>query len=383
MRVTQPAASPRRVLLVADCVGGVWQYSLELAGGLSDGGVEVVLAVAGPPPSAAQRAQAEAIGGLRIAILDVGLDWLADGERELAPLRERLLALAEREEVDLVHLNGAGLGDLPTDRPVIATQHSCLATWWQAMRPDEPLPAAWQWHRARMASGLRAAAAVIAPSAAFAAQIRRAYGADLELEVVRNGRSQHRFRPAACRQAVVITAGRLWDEAKNVRTLDAAAAGVSWPVLAAGPTAGPDGHRVGLENAFALGAIDAAEMRRRLARAGVFVSLAGYEPFGLAVLEAALSGCALVLSDIPTFRELWGEVALFVAPDDPGPARAAINRLIADRGLRATLAERARRRALTYAPEACTQATLEVYRRVLHGAARPHASDGDLLRAAG
>jgi glycosyltransferase involved in cell wall biosynthesis len=383
MRVTQPAASPRRVLLVADCVGGVWQYSLELAGGLSDGGVEVVLAVAGPPPSAAQRAQAEAIRGLRIAILDVGLDWLADGERELAPLRERLLALAEREEVDLVHLNGAGLGDLPTDRPVIATQHSCLATWWQAMRPDEPLPAAWQWHRARMASGLRAAAAVIAPSAAFAAQIRRAYGADLELEVVRNGRSQHRFRPAARRQAVVITAGRLWDEAKNVRTLDAAAAGVSWPVLAAGPTAGPDGHRVGLANAFALGAIDAAEMRRRLARAGVFVSLAAYEPFGLAVLEAALSGCALVLSDIPTFRELWGEVALFVAPDDPGAARAAINRLIADRGLRATLAERARRRALTYAPEACTQATLEVYRRVLHGAARPHASDGDLLRAAG
>ena len=274
MRVTQPAASPRRVLLVADCVGGVWQYSLELAGGLSDGGVEVVLAVAGPPPSAAQRAQAEAICGLRIAILDVGLDWLADGERELAPLRERLLALAEREEVDLVHLNGAGLGDLPTDRPVIATQHSCLATWWQAMRPDEPLPAAWRWHRARMASGLRAAAAVIAPSAAFAAQIRRAYGADLELEVVRNGRSQHRFRPAARRQAVVITAGRLWDEAKNVRTLDAAAAGVAWPVLAAGPTAGPDGQRVGLANAFALGAIDAAEMRRRLARAGVFVSLA-------------------------------------------------------------------------------------------------------------
>ncbi len=89
-------------------------------------------------------------------------------------------------------------------------------------------------------------------------------------------------------------------------------------MLAAGPTAGPDGQRVGLANAFALGAIDAAEMRRRLARAGVFVSLAAYEPFGLAVLEAALSGCALVLSDIPTFRELWGEVALFVASDDPG-----------------------------------------------------------------
>ena len=383
MRVTQPAASPRRILLVADCVGGVWQYSLELAGGLSNRGTEVMLAVAGPPPTAAQRAQAEAICGLRIAVLEVGLDWLADGERELAPLRERLLALAEREEVDLVHLNGAGLGDLPTDRPVIATQHSCLATWWQAMRPEAPLPGAWQWHRARMAAGLRAAAAVIAPSAAFAAQIRQAYGADLELEVVRNGRSPHRFGPCARRQAVVITAGRLWDEAKNVRTLDAAAAGVLWPVLAAGPTGGPDGQRVVLENAFALGPIDAAEMCRRLARAGVFVSLAAYEPFGLAVLEAALSGCALVLSDIPTFRELWGDAAVFVAPDDAAEARNAINRLIADGGARASLAARARRRALTYAPEACTQATLEVYRRVLKEAAHPDESEGDLLRAAG
>ena len=51
-----------------------------------------------------------------------------------------------------------------------------------------------------------------------------------------------------------------------------------------------------------------------MARTAVFVSPALYEPFGLAVLEAAQAGCALVLSDIPTFRELWDGVALFVAP---------------------------------------------------------------------
>ena len=39
-----------------------------------------------------------------------------------------------------------------------------------------------------------------------------------------------------------------------------------------------------------------------------------YEPFGLAVLEAAQAGCALVLSDIPTFRELWDGAAMFVPP---------------------------------------------------------------------
>src|ERR671918_2985430 len=59
-------SSPRRVLLVADCVGGVWQYSLELAAGLGPHGVEVVLAVVGPPPTPAQRAEAEAVPGPQI-----------------------------------------------------------------------------------------------------------------------------------------------------------------------------------------------------------------------------------------------------------------------------------------------------------------------------
>ena len=44
----------------------------------------------------------------------------------------------------------------------------------------------------------------------------------------------------------------------------------------------------------------------------IFVSVSRYEPFGLAVLEAAHAGCALVLSDIPTFRELWQGAASFV-----------------------------------------------------------------------
>ena len=38
MRMSEPATSPRRILLVADCVGGVWQYSLELARGLGEAG---------------------------------------------------------------------------------------------------------------------------------------------------------------------------------------------------------------------------------------------------------------------------------------------------------------------------------------------------------
>ena len=97
----------------------------------------------------------------------------------------------------------------------------------------------------------------------------------------------------------------------------------------------------------------------------MFASLAIYEPFGLAVLEAALAGCALVLSDIATFRELWQDAALLVPANDPLAARVAINRVIEERDLRLRLAARAQARASAYTQEACVSGTLAVYRRVM------------------
>ena len=49
---------------------------------------------------------------------------------------------------------------------------------------------------------------------------------------------------------------------------------------------------------------------------------ARYEPFGLSILEAALSGCALVLGDLPSLRELWdrrGDVRPAGRPRGPVP----------------------------------------------------------------
>jgi glycogen(starch) synthase len=381
MRVTPPVAAPRRILLVADCVGGVWQYSLELAAGLAAYGVETVLAVAGPQPTSAQRTEAEAITGLRLQALGTALDWQASDERDLAPLRAQLVELAGKAEVDLVHLNGAALGDLPVAQPVVATQHSCLASWWQAMRPGQQLPPTWRWHRARMAAGLSAAAAVIVPSAAFAEQLREAYGPHIAPDVVHNGRALRPRHGSLRRQAVVLTAGRLWDEAKNVRTLDAAAAGSRWPVLAAGPTRGPNGQEVPLGHVIALGALDGAALEDRMRRAPMFVSLAIYEPFGLAVLEAALAGCALVLSDTATFRELWQGEAVFVPAHDPVAVSDAVNGLIAEPDLRLRLGSRAQSRAGAYSAQACVSGTLAVYRRVLEQAVSPPARQR--LRAAG
>ena len=113
----------------------------------------------------------------------------------------------------------------------------------------------------------------------------------------------------------MLTAGRLWDDGKGAALLDRIAPRLSAPIRAAGPTSGP-GTQAHLPHLALLGALDEPALAAAYAAATVFASPAHYEPFGLAVLEAAQAGMALVLSDIPTFRELWDGVATFVPAND-------------------------------------------------------------------
>ena len=106
-------------------------------------------------------------------------------------------------------------------------------------------------------------------------------------------------------------------------------------------------------------------MTEALNAAQVFASLARYEPFGLGVLEAAQAGCALVLSDIPSFRELWRGAAIFVRPDDTAEAAAVMDALLADPDEARRLGALAAERAAACTVEAMTQATLAAYAQAL------------------
>ena len=85
--------------------------------------------------------------------------------------------------------------------------------------------------------------------------------------------------------------------------------------------------RISKRGEYALRAMIDLGISEQLGARPIFVSVARYEPFGLAVLEAAQAGCALVLSDIPTFRELWGGAALFVPANDDRALVSHVERL--------------------------------------------------------
>ena len=362
-------ASPRRlrVLITADAVGGVWQYSLELAGGLSRIGVETVLAVMGPSPSADQTASAAAIDGLELVDTGLPLDWLADDTASLRAAGEEIAKLAARRGFDIVQLNTPALAaEAEFECPVVAVQHSCVATWWEAVR-GSALPADFAWRTDLVRAGLRNADIVVAPTGAFGAATQRVYGLAEAPRTVHNGRSPF---PAAAQAThdFVFTCGRLWDEGKNLATLDAAARHIPVPVRTAGPLTGPNGAAISFDNLHCLGSVAEAELARWLAARPVFASAALYEPFGLAVLEAAAAGCPLVLSDIPTFREIWEGAAVFVPPRDADGFARAIADMIGDDLQRTAMGRAAQARAALLTPDATAARMADIYRGLLPAA---------------
>jgi glycogen synthase len=125
---------------------------------------------------------------------------------------------------------------------------------------------------------------------------------------------------------------------------------LAWPVYVAGETAHPAGGHSHVQQTQPLGHLSPAEIADWMGRASIYVLPARYEPFGLSALEAALSGCALVLGDIPSLREVWEDAALYVPPDEPNVLYETLERLIQDQKLRHQMAQRAHARAACYRP---------------------------------
>ena len=354
--------------MTADAVGGVWTYALDLAYALRPRGVEVTLALMGPALTDEQRAEAHA-RGLDLVEGSYRLEWMVDPWRDVERAGEWLMALADRCGAGLVHLNGFSHASLPWGRPALVVAHSCVRTWWRGVH-GEDAPGSWDTYTARVGAGLRHAGMVIAPTRALLDDVCREYGSVARSRVIPNGSSavEAALQPRA-KEPLVLTAGRLWDEAKNVGSVCAAAPHVSWPVYLAGTAEGPSGRFVCSGATTYLGQLASAEMAEWFQRAAIYALPARYEPFGLSVVEAAAAGCALVLGDIRTLRENWTGAAVFVPPDNRRALAAAIEELIGDSERREALAALSRERARRFTVGAMADAYVAAYDELVPAAA--------------
>lgn len=348
---------PRRILITADAVGGVWQYTVDLVRCLLAEGIQVMVATMGPPPTDRQWTQLPST--VELVSSTYALEWSPEPWKQVDEAGEWLLSLRDRFLPDLVHLNGYVHADLPWGCPVLVVAHSCVASWCQAVHQSDCGPD-WSQYRERVAAGLEAASQVVAPSRFMAEEIAREYGAAAgKIRVIHNFSSAP-ITPGEKRQPYCLGAGRIWDEAKNFCVLQAAAAAIPWPIHVAGQN---DGRK--LSPIKMLGPVEHEELLRRMSRASIFVHPALYEPFGLAVLEAARAGCCLVLSDIPSLRELWDRAAVFVDGRNPEAWTEVLQRLCSDPPHRQRWGRAAAKHAARYSGNHFRQGYMKVYRELM------------------
>ncbi len=360
MKMQMSSAVPRRILMTVDPIGGVWTYALELAAAFELHGIEIALASMGGRLTRNQQEQVVARKNVRVFESACRLEWMDDPWEDVDRAGDWLLQVAERVHPDLVHLNGYSHAVLQWNVPVVVVAHSCVLSWWRSVKGGDA-PAQYDEYQARVTAGLSAADLIVAPSAAMRDALRLHYGANDNCIVIRNARDARLFSREE-KLPLIFACGRIWDQAKNLQLLERVAPEIEWPINVAGDCRHPNGSTITLQNVRCLGKLSAGEMAQQFSCAAIFASPARYEPFGLSVLEAALSGCALVLGDLPALREIWGDTAIFVSPDDADALSHALADLIANCALRRNLGSRARARALQFSPQRMAQEYLRAYR---------------------
>jgi len=362
----------RHILMTADTLGGVFSHAIELSGALARRGVRVTLATMGGLLSQPQRRAAAGVPGLSIFESTYRLEWMDDAWEDVHRAGAWLLTLEKRLRPDIVHLASYAHGALPFRAPKIVVAHSSVLAWFEAVR-GEAAPARYERYRREAARGVAAANAVVAPTQAALDEAALHHGPIARGAVIPNGREGRRYRPLLPKDEMIVSLGRLWDKAKNIAALSAVAPNLPWPVCVAGNLHHPEDGARPLPSLHHKGVLSPRDVMALLGRAAIYAHPARYEPFGLSVLEAALSGCALVLGDLKSLREVWGDTAaLYVSPDDPGELEEALLSLVRSPLARAEMGLRARDHALHYTPERMAQGYLDLYAELLaHPAPRP------------
>ncbi len=363
------------VLVTADSLSGSWTYARELVTGLVTRGIHVTLVSFGEIPLPDQTAWMDHLHGLDYRPTAFRLEWMQEAEEDLSESSAFLVSLIQELRPHVLHLNQFCYGNLRVDVPRVIMAHGDLITWTQAVH-DRPSrhERSLNWYRRTVLNGLAGADAVIAPSAWMLDRISACYGEPRRGEVIYPGRNPIFFNPYVSKDDCVLTVGRLVDASKQVFLLTQQRHPV--PVCIVGAEQTVPMPRIPIradvkvateENSVAIrGPQTDAQLRALYSRAAIYAATSRYEPLGMAALEAAFSRCAIIANDIPSYREIWGDAALYFRRNDAASLAENIRLLNEDRAMRRAYAELAYSRARErFTTKRMIDQWLQVYRSLI------------------
>jgi glycogen synthase len=365
-RVEPTSRLPLKILMTSDTLSGVWANSIELAQALSKNGHQIALATMGRPLSTKQHWEIEQILGVTLFERPFKLEWMDNPWSDLEAAGEWLLCLEQQLQPHLIHLNGYAHGALPWQAPTVIAGYPCALSWRQGIKSRTALPT-WKLQH-YIKRSLQTADIVLAPNQATLSALKRDYGPLPHSRLAPHGR---RSSPLEChkKELFVLTMGGVEHRTESIATLETVAPMLPWPIGLADEENGFAGHSLQLHHLKQLGSLSFEQLMPWIDRASIFTSLAPAGPFDVPTLEAALAECALVLADRPDLRQVWGDAALYVPPEDPAALEVALVLLMIDPMYRQIMTKRARRQAQRLASEHMAVNYLALYQELL---ASPH-----------
>lgn len=362
--------SPLKVLMTADTVGGVWTYTAELCKALSNQNIHFHLVTFGARMQPWQQLEISVLDHVTVYETDYLLEWMENPWGDLEESGAYLLSLQKVIQADLIHLNGYVYGALDWEVPVVMVAHSDVFSWFRAVKKENP-GSDWTTYFTKVKKGLSEANHIVAPSNAMMFELNVIYALKKNYTIIYNSRSSALFA-SGIKEKTIFCMGRIWDEAKNVKLLVDAAPKIPYPIKIAGDNQF-EGNHVDITNSNVqnLGKLDSLNIAKELSTASIYVLPAKYEPFGLSVLEAALSGCALVLGDIPSLREIWEDNAFYVDTDNAEELAKVINTLMSDQNKLQELSEKAWKRAQQFSTEKMAKQYTHLYKQLMHHHGQP------------
>jgi glycosyltransferase involved in cell wall biosynthesis len=346
-----------------------------LVTGLVTRGVRVTLVSFGEIPLPDQTSWMDHLHGLDYRPTAFRLEWMQEAEQDLPESSDFLFSLIEELQPDVLHLNQFCYGNLPVDVPRVVMAHGDLITWTQAVHDRPPrAPRSLNWYRRTVLNGLAGADAVVAPSAWMLDRISACYGRPRRGEVIYPGRNPIFFNPYVSKDDCVLAVGRLVDASKQVFLLTQQQHPL--PVCIVGAEQTVPMPRIPIradvkvateETSVAIrGPQTDAQLRALYSRAAIYAATSRYEPLGMPALEAAFSRCAIVANDIPSYREVWGDAALYFRTNDAASLAENIRLLNEDRSMRRAYAELAYTRARErFTTKRMIDQCLELYRSLI------------------
>jgi glycosyltransferase involved in cell wall biosynthesis len=356
-----------RILITTDTIGGVWTFTRELTAGLLEAGCEIVLFSLGRLPNQQQQKWIDDTrwrwrGHFHSIACEASLEWMQNNESSYTQPAQSLMRLVDEFSIDLLHCNQFCFGALPIDLPKVITAHSDVLSWASACQADKLDDSEWlRRYRSLVSNGLAQAQAIVAPTHWMLGALGENFDLPEDRRVIANGRSLC-GSPQRFRKLQAITAGRLWDEAKDICVLGKISSPI--PLLIAGDTS-CDGVTApsALGTVRILGPLAEDALLDLFHQSELYICTSRYEPFGLAPLEAALCGCAILANDIPSLREVWKDGALYF--NDATSLSELLCTLLSDNTLLAKAKASSSLQAQIYSREKMTSSYLALFRQVL------------------